>query len=101
MAWLSCGYQALPHPCRLGGNFGRAYSSEMEYGASRYTRRSRPAGWGCSGTSMDTVDFVDNYDSSMLADLLPVSFPSILVNTMSASRSAWRAPSAHSTRPEV
>ena len=84
MVRLSRGYQALLHPyVDSKGNFGRAYSSEMEYAASRYTEAKLDplAGELFRDIDKDTVDFVDNYDSSMKEPtLLPVSFPSILVN---------------------
>ena len=84
MVRLSRGYQALLHPyVDSKGNFGRAYSSEMEYAASRYTEAKLDplAGELFREIDKDTVDFVDNYDSSMKEPtLLPVSFPSILVN---------------------
>lgn len=84
MVRLSRGYQALLHPyVDSKGNFGRAYSSDMEYAASRYTeaRLDSIAGELFRDIDRDTVDFVDNYDSTMKEPtLLPVSFPSILVN---------------------
>lgn len=55
----------------------------MEYAASRYTEAKLDplAGELFRDIDKDTVDFVDNYDSSMKEPtLLPVSFPSILVN---------------------
>lgn len=84
MVRLSRGYQALLHPyVDSKGNFGRAYSSDMEYAASRYTEaKLEPiAGELFRDIDKDTVDFVDNYDNTMKEpSLLPVSFPSILVN---------------------
>ena len=84
MVRLSRGYQALLHPyVDSKGNFGRAYSSDMEYAASRYTEaKLEPiAGELFRDIDKDTVDFVDNYDNTMKEPtLLPVSFPSILVN---------------------
>ena len=84
MVRLSRGYQALLHPyVDSKGNFGRAYSSDMEYAASRYTEAKLDpiAAELFRDIDRDTVDFIDNYDSTMKEPtLLPVSFPSILVN---------------------
>ncbi len=84
MVRLSKGYQALLHPYVMSkGNFGRAYSSEMEYAASRYTEAKLDpiAEELFRDIDKETVDFVDNYDATMKEPtLLPVSFPSILVN---------------------
>ena len=84
MVRLSRGYQALLHPfVDSKGNFGRAYSSDMEYAASRYTEAKLDpiAGELFRDIDKDTVDFVDNYDATMKEPtLLPVGFPSILVN---------------------
>ena len=84
MVRLSRGYQALLHPyVDSKGNFGRAYSSDMEYAASRYTEAKLDpiAGELFRDIDKDTVDFVDNYDSTMKEPtLLPVTYPSILVN---------------------
>lgn len=84
MVRLSRGYQALLHPyVDSKGNFGRAYSSDMEYAASRYTEAKLDpiAAELFRDIDKDTVDFADNYDATMKEPtLLPVSFPSILVN---------------------
>ncbi len=84
MVRLSSGYQALLHPfVDSKGNFGRAYSSEMEYAASRYTEAKLApiAAELFRDIDKDTVDFVDNYDATMKEPtLLPVGFPTILVN---------------------
>ena len=84
MVRLSSGNQTLLHPyVDSKGNFGRAYSSDMEYAASRYTeaKLSPIAGELFRDIDKDTVDFVDNYDSTMKEPtLLPVTFPSVLVN---------------------
>lgn len=84
MVYLSRGYQALLHPfVDSKGNFGRSYSSEMEYAASRYTEAKLDpiAAELFRDIDKDTVDFVDNYDATMKEPtLLPVTFPSILVN---------------------
>ena len=84
MVRLSRGYEALLHPfVDSKGNFGKAYSRDMMWAASRYTEAKLES--ICSelfaDIDKDTVDFVDNYDNSMKEPtLLPVSFPSVLVN---------------------
>ena len=84
MVRLATGNQSLLHPyVDSKGNFGRAYSSDMEYAASRYTeaKLSPIAGELFRDIDKDTVDFVDNYDATMKEPtLLPVTFPSVLVN---------------------
>ncbi|MCL2487340.1 MAG: DNA topoisomerase (ATP-hydrolyzing) subunit A [Oscillospiraceae bacterium] len=84
MVRLSRGYQALLHPyVDSKGNFGRAYSSDMEYAAARYTEAKLDpiAAELFADIDKDTVDFVDNYDATLTEPtLLPVGFPSILVN---------------------
>ena len=84
MVRLSRGYEALLHPyVDSKGNFGKAYSRDMAWAASRYTEaRLDPI---CKelfqDIDKDTVDFVDNYDSTMKEPtLLPATFPSVLVN---------------------
>ncbi len=85
MVRLTRGNEALLHPyIDSKGNFGKAYSSGMAYAASRYTEaKLDPI---CSELFGDidknTVNFVPNYDNTMEEpELLPVSFPSILVNS--------------------
>ncbi len=84
MVRLSKGNETLLHPyVDSKGNFGKAYSKNMVYAASRYTEAKLES--ICSelfaDIDKDTVDFVDNYDSTMKEPkLLPVSFPSILIN---------------------
>jgi DNA gyrase subunit A len=84
MVYLSQGYSALLHPyIDSKGNFGRQYSTDMEYAASRYTEAKLEsfAAELFKDIDKDTVDFVDNYDATMKEPtLLPVTFPSILVN---------------------
>ena len=84
MVRLSRGYEALLHPyVDSKGNFGKAYSRDMQWAASRYTEaKLDPL---CNelfrDIDKDTVDFVDNYDGKLKEPtLLPVTFPSILVN---------------------
>ncbi|WRS27675.1 DNA topoisomerase (ATP-hydrolyzing) subunit A [Oscillospiraceae bacterium MB08-C2-2] len=84
MVRLSRGYEALLHPyVDSKGNFGKAYSRDMAFAASRYTEaKLDPISTQIFGDiDLDTVDFVDNYDNQMKEPtLLPVSFPSVLVN---------------------
>ena len=84
MVRLSEGYQALLHPYVASkGSFGKAYSRDMAYAASRYTeaKLSAISAELFKDIDKDTVDFVDNYDATMKEPtLFPVSFPSILVN---------------------
>ncbi len=84
MVRLSEGYQALLHPyVQSKGSFGKAYSRDMAYAASRYTEAKLSpisAELFCD-IDKDTVDFVDNYDATMKEPVLfPVTFPSVLVN---------------------
>ncbi len=84
MVRLSEGYQALLHPYVASkGSFGKAYSRDMAYAASRYTEAKLApiASELFSDIDKDTVDFVDNYDATMKEPVLfPVTFPSVLVN---------------------
>lgn len=84
MVRLSRGYEALLHPyVDSKGNFGKAYSRDMSWAASRYTeaKLEKLAGELFRDIDKDTVDFVDNYDATMKEPtLLPVTFPNILVN---------------------
>lgn len=85
MVRLSRGYEALLHPfVDSKGNFGKFYSRDMAWAASRYTEAKLDS--ICNelfrDIEKDTVDFVDNYDNTMKEPtLLPAAFPSILVNT--------------------
>ncbi|MBQ6756673.1 MAG: topoisomerase IV [Oscillospiraceae bacterium] len=84
MVRLSKGYAALLTPfVDSKGNFGKVYSRDMSYAASRYTE-AKLSGI-CSELfreiNSDTVDFVDNYDSTMKEPtLLPTTFPNVLVS---------------------
>ncbi|MEE1184830.1 MAG: DNA topoisomerase (ATP-hydrolyzing) subunit A [Acutalibacteraceae bacterium] len=84
MVRLSEGYQALLHPYVASkGSFGKAYSRDMAYAASRYTEAKLApiANELFEDINKDTVDFVDNYDATMKEPVLfPVTFPSVLVN---------------------
>ena len=84
MVRLSRGYDALLHPfVDSKGNFGKVYSRDMAWAASRYTEaKLAPI---CAeifrDIDQDTVDFVDNYDNTMKEPaLLPTTFPNILVS---------------------
>ena len=84
MVRLARGNEALLHPyVDSKGNFGKAYSRDMAYAASRYTEvKLDPI---CQelfrDIDKDTTDFIENYDNTMLEPtLLPVTFPTILVN---------------------
>ncbi len=84
MVRLSEGHEALLHPyIQSKGSFGKAYSRDMAYAASRYTEAKLApiAAELFSDITKETVDFVDNYDATMKEPtLFPVTFPSILVN---------------------
>ena len=84
MVRLTRANEALLHPyVDSKGNFGKAYSRDMAYAASRYTEaKLEPL---CreifDEIDRDTVDFIPNYDNSASEPvLLPVKFPSVLVN---------------------
>ena len=84
MVRLSRGYGALLHPfVDSKGNFGKVYSRDMAWAASRYTEaRLDPI---CAelfrDIDQDTVDFVPNYDGSLMEPtLLPTTFPNVLVS---------------------
>ena len=84
MIRLSRGNESLLYPyIESKGNFGKAYSRNMMYAASRYTEaKLAPISKELfEDINKDTVDFVDNYDNTMKEPtLLPVTFPSILAN---------------------
>ncbi len=84
MVRLARGNEALLHPyVDSKGNFGKIYSKNMAYAAARYTEaKLEPI---CkeffSDIDKDTVDFVPNYDNTIMEPtLLPTSFPNILTN---------------------
>ncbi len=85
MVRLSRGYEALLHPyVDSKGNFGKFYSRDMAWAASRYTEAKLDD--ICQelfrDIDKDTVDFTDNYDGMMKEPtLLPATFPSVLVNS--------------------
>lgn len=84
MVRLSRGNGALLAPfVDSKGNFGKVYSRDMSYAASRYTEAKLDA--ICNelfrDIDADTVDFVDNYDATMKEPtLLPSTFPNVLVS---------------------
>ena len=87
MVRLSRGYGALLTPfVDSKGNFGKAYSRDVACAAPRYTEaKLTPI---CAelfrDIDADTVDFVDNYDNTMMEPaLLPTTFPNILVSANS------------------
>ena len=87
MVRLSAGYEALLTPfVDSKGNFGKVYSRDMSYAASRYTEAKLSA--ICAEVfrdiDKDNVDFVDNYDGSMTEPaLLPTAYPNVLVSANS------------------
>ena len=84
MVRLTRGHEALLHPfIDSKGSFGKHYSRDMAYAASRYTEAKLDD--FChelfSGIDKDAVDFVPNYDNTMEEPtLLPTTFPNILVS---------------------
>lgn len=84
MVRLTRGNESLLHPLvESQGNFGKQYSRDMAYAASRYTEvRLEPICEELFGDiNKNTVKFVDNYDGEMQEPtLLPAAFPNILVN---------------------
>lgn len=81
---LTRGHEALLHPLvESQGNFGKQYSRDMAYAASRYTEvRLEPICQEFFGDiNKNTVEFVDNYDGELKEPvLLPAAFPNIIVN---------------------
>ncbi len=84
MVRLSRGNEALLVPFVASkGNFGKVYSRDMAYAASRYTEAKLEPICGEIFRDIDaeTVDFTDNYDSTMKEPtLLPTAFPNVLVS---------------------
>ena len=84
MVRLARGNETLLHPfVDSKGNFGKVYSRDMAYAASRYTEAKLDA--ICEelfrDIDCDTVDMVDNYDGSLKEpSLLPTTFPNVLVS---------------------
>ena len=84
MVRLAKGNESLLHPfVDSKGNFGKVYSRDMAYAASRYTEaKLAPI---CAelfrDLDCDAVDFVDNYDNSTKEpSLLPTTYPNVLVS---------------------
>ena len=84
MVRLARGNETLLHPyVDSKGNFGKAYSRDMSFAASRYTEAKLDPICAeiFADIEKDTVDFVPNYDNSMTEPvLLPTKFPAVLVN---------------------
>ncbi len=84
MVRLSEGNETLLHPyVQSKGSFGKSYSRDMAYAASRYTEAKLApiAAELFADIEKDTVEFVDNYDATLKEPtLFPVTFPSVLVN---------------------
>lgn len=84
MVRLARGNEALLHPyVDSKGNFGKAYSRDMAYAASRYTEaKLEPiSGELFAEIDKDAVDMIPNYDNTMLEpSLFPVRYPAVLVN---------------------
>ncbi|MBQ4107797.1 MAG: topoisomerase IV, partial [Clostridia bacterium] len=84
MVRLTTGNESLLHPfVDSKGGFGKQYSRDMAFAASRYTEAKLDS--FCqeifTGIDKNAVDMVDNYDGTMKEPrLLPTSFPNILVS---------------------
>ena len=82
---LTRGNEALLHPyIDSKGNFGKQYSSKMHYAAPRYTevKLENICNELFRDIDKETIDLVPNYDNTMLEpSLLPVTFPTVLVNS--------------------
>ena len=83
MVRLTKGNETLLHPfIDSKGSFGKQYSSDMKYAASRYTEAKLDTFCNeiFNGIDKDAVDMVDNYDGTMKEpSLLPTSFPNVLI----------------------
>ncbi len=85
MVRMTRGNEALLHPfVDSKGNFGKQYSKDMKYAASRYTEVKLEA--ICKEMFRDieknAVEFIDNYDSTVKEPtMLPSSYPNVLINT--------------------
>ena len=84
MVRLARGNETLLHPfVDSKGNFGKVYSRDMAYAASRYTeaKLDKLCNELFKDIDNDTVDMVDNYDATMKEpSLLPTTFPNVLVS---------------------
>ena len=87
MVRLSAGNQSLLMPfIDSKGNFGKVYSRDMSYAASRYTeaKLSKICSAVFDDIDKDSIDFTDNYDGTMKEPLLlPTAFPNVLVSANS------------------
>lgn len=85
MVRLARGNEALLHPyVDSKGNFGKAYSRDMAYAASRYTEaKLEPISAELfADIDKDAVDMIPNYDNTTVEpSLFPVRFPAVLVNS--------------------
>ena len=103
MVRLSRGYGALLHPpVDSKGNFGKVYSRDMAYAASRYTEVKLDG--ICEelfrDIDKDVVDFVPNYDGTLTEPvLLPTTFPNILVSANMGIAVGMGSTSPRSVRP--
>ena len=83
MVRLARGNEALLHPfVDSKGNFGKNYSRDMAYAASRYTEVKLDSFSNELFRNIDknTVDFIDNYDGTLKEPVLfPTTFPNVLV----------------------
>ena len=93
MVRLAKGNESLLHPfVDSKGNFGKVYSRDMAYAASRYTEaKLAPI---CAelfrDLDCDAVDFVDNYDNTTKEPaLLPTTYPNVLVSAKSGHRRGY------------
>ena len=84
MVRLATGNEALLTPfVESKGNFGKYYSGDLSYAASRYTeaKLSPICAEIFKDIDTDPVDFMDSYDGAMKEPrLLPTTFPNILVS---------------------
>ena len=84
MVRLTRDNEALLHPfVDSKGSFGKQYSRDMAYAASRYTEAKLDPFCAelFSGIDKNAVDFVPNYDNTMTEPtLFPTTFPNILVS---------------------
>ena len=84
MVRLAKGNESLLHPfVDSKGNFGKVYSRDMAYAASRYTeaKLSPICAELFRDLDCDAVDFVDNYDNTTKEpSLLPTTYPNVLVS---------------------
>jgi len=87
MVKMSSGHEALNVPyIESKGNFGKIYSKDLTFAAPRYTEAKLAdiCVEVMDGLEEGAVNFVNNFDDTMREpELLPVKFPSVLVNTTS------------------